>query len=157
MGFPGLCVDDLLKISGAQLPEFLFVERLEYVIRPLIGFYAPLADLPEVLGLPFLIYLRERPIINLINAPPLQPRQRLEGGCFFIVVSDDDPRLCSDPRARPAALQFIDCAGSIGPLQRLSRLRRLPLPAPRAEGRTVRYLLLHLMQKCIVSPSSMDD
>lgn len=83
MGFPGLCIDDLLKISGAQFPEFLFVERLEYVIRPLIGFYALLADLPEVLSLPFLIYLRERPIINLINAPPLQPRQRLEGGFFL--------------------------------------------------------------------------
>ena len=68
-----MLVNDRLEVGGAQVAEFLIVERLEHLIGVFIGFYAGGPDLTEMLGLPISIDLSKGHIVALVQRAPCKP------------------------------------------------------------------------------------
>ena len=122
-------IQDGLEVCRAQLAEFPAVQRGEDFVRLLIGFDAVGADLLVVLLLPGVENLGESHIVALGNIDAGETLQSLQGLRFLGVVADDHAIFRRHPGALPSALQAVDCAGAVGPLQGLTLFRRLLFPA----------------------------
>ena len=100
-------IDYRLIVGGSKLPELPFMQRLKNIIGPFVGFGSFCSNIAKVFILPSFIDFFKCPVIYFIKTSALQARQRLQGGSLFIVVSDDNAGLGSDPRPLPTALQLI--------------------------------------------------
>ena len=104
------------------------------------AFDAVRANLLVVLLLPGVKNLGKSHVVALGDIDAGETLQGLQGLRFFGVIADDYPVFCRHPGALPPALQAVDRAGAVGPLQGLTLFRHLLFPAGGAIERPRRQL-----------------